>query len=215
MENYYLSQKDKLLKQHRGMAKLFRTILGTRYGEAKAKTLLPQIEAAFLAALPELPYVGGDENRMTDTVVQVATPLAVYRVLRAEGEALPIIGEIVYQTAIAWVRQYPKLMRKMIGKYFLSGHSKQKLENAATESQRGQYENDFVYEIVEGEDIHWGINYHECAIVKWFAKVGAAEFAPYMCRLDWVMYEALEINLERTQTIAQGAAYCDFRFRKQ
>ena len=41
-----------------------------------------------------------------------------------------------------------------------------------------------------------------------------ADRLPHICGLDFAAYELRGIHLERTQTLAQGAPYCNFRFSR-
>lgn len=41
------------------------------------------------------------------------------------------------------------------------------------------------------------------------------DLAKYLCQLDFVMADMMGIELKRTQTIAEGAQYCDFRYSKK
>ena len=45
-------------------------------------------------------------------------------------------------------------------------------------------------------------------------KLGAEEFAPYVCMSDIALSNAFEWGLIRTQTLADGREFCDFRFKK-
>ena len=49
--------------------------------------------------------------------------------------------------------------------------------------------------------------------VKFFNDRGASELTPYMCRLDFLMFPAPGITLQRSGTRAQGCSHCDFRFK--
>ncbi|MCJ7583343.1 MAG: L-2-amino-thiazoline-4-carboxylic acid hydrolase, partial [Anaerolineales bacterium] len=54
----------------------------------------------------------------------------------------------------------------------------------------------------------------ECASCKFLAKQGAPELSPYLCPVDILYSDALGWGLMRTQTLAEGAPKCDFRFKK-
>lgn len=58
-------------------------------------------------------------------------------------------------------------------------------------------------------------NIHECFYLKILTQYNAPELTRQFCKLDDVMFEALPstISWERSQTLAQGADYCDFRWR--
>ena len=45
-------------------------------------------------------------------------------------------------------------------------------------------------------------------------KHGGAAFAPYICMSDIALSDTLGWGLSRTQTLAEGCSYCDFRFKK-
>ena len=70
------------------------------------------------------------------------------------------------------------------------------------------------YLIGEGNDFDWGINYLQCAILRFMMKNGGEAFAPYICMSDIALSDALGWGLTRTQTLADGCDYCDFRFKK-
>jgi hypothetical protein len=88
--------------------------------------------------------------------------------------------------------------------------------HAAARSQRRRYPEDWVFEVVEGDghDFQVGTDYAECGVVKYLAREGAPELAPYLCWIDYVLFAAARLRLDRTETIAQGGTRCDFRFSR-
>jgi hypothetical protein len=60
----------------------------------------------------------------------------------------------------------------------------------------------------------FGVDYERCAIHALAVRVGAEDFAPYICLADQIGSEIFGWGLARTETIAQGGTRCDFRFRK-
>ena len=84
------------------------------------------------------------------------------------------------------------------------------------QSYERKYENDWVVDILEGnEQYDLGYDYHECGVCKLCKDEGCFEFAKYLCKLDFVMADIMGMRLERTQTIAEGATYCDFRYSRK
>ncbi|HRQ36322.1 MAG TPA: L-2-amino-thiazoline-4-carboxylic acid hydrolase [Chloroflexota bacterium] len=216
--NYYLAQKEKLLKGHQQMMELARPYLTERYGAELADTAVAQSTIEFEQLIPEIPYIGGKANSMTDTLVQMATLLALYRVLKRQGKPVAEIGQLAQEMAQAWVDQYPQFLRRLIGRYYFSAFNRRRLAQKADTLRQQQYPGDFVREVVEGgpdDDFAWGVNYLECGVVKFFAAQDAAEFSPFMCEIDYLIFPALSIDLQRTGTIAQGCSHCDFRFRQK
>lgn len=66
----------------------------------------------------------------------------------------------------------------------------------------------------DGESFDFGIDMTECGIVKFLHAQGADELCPYLCDLDYVMFEAMGIGLRRTKTLGWGCDRCDFRLSK-
>ena len=85
----------------------------------------------------------------------------------------------------------------------------------AEKSHKRKYENDWVVDILEGTDQYeLGYDYHECGICRLCQDEGCFELAKYLCRLDFVLADIIGMDLFRTQTIAEGADFCDFRYKK-
>ena len=66
----------------------------------------------------------------------------------------------------------------------------------------------------DGSEFDWGVDYLECGNYSFLKAQGAEEFAPYVCMSDIALGDALGWGLIRTQTIADGCEFCDFRFKK-
>jgi hypothetical protein len=59
------------------------------------------------------------------------------------------------------------------------------------------------------------LDVERCPLAELFAREGAPEVGPLVCKLDDVMVEMLDgVELRRTGTIAAGAKRCDFRYRR-
>ena len=53
-----------------------------------------------------------------------------------------------------------------------------------------------------------------CPLADYFMDQGVPELTPYAaCRLDFAVARAYHVELHRTQTIADGSGYCDFRWK--
>jgi hypothetical protein len=91
-----------------------------------------------------------------------------------------------------------------------------RLRERAAESQARRYPGDYVYTFVEGDGLtfDYGVDYAECATVKFLNAQGAPELAPYLCAADILYSQALGWGLQRTTTLAEGGDRCDFRFKR-
>ncbi len=86
---------------------------------------------------------------------------------------------------------------------------------AKTTHQR-RYGNDWVVDCLPGNGAYdLGYDYLECGICKLCTAEGCPELACYLCRLDFLFAEVMGLQLERTMTLAEGGAKCDFRFSRK
>jgi hypothetical protein len=213
---YYIRNTAKLLNEHSRLASAGREIAVARYGEAFADTLVRESLAGFEELIPELPYIGGEQNALTDNLVFSASALAFHWVMKRHSRTVQETGEVLYRTVEAWVGRYPRWLRRAMGWYYMSRFNQRRSRQKAAVSQERRYPGDWVREHVEGDGdtFDWGMDYTECGIVKFLHGHGADELAPYLCLTDYALYGALGIELERTMTLAEGCEKCDFRFKK-
>jgi hypothetical protein len=110
---------------------------------------------------------------------------------------------------------YPKLLRRVVGRWSFTGYNMNKLKKHAPTSQKRLYPEDWVWSFVEGDgkEFDYGIDVMECGVCKFFHAQGADELTPYMCRLDFALSEAFGMDLVRTMTIAEGGEKWDYRFK--
>jgi hypothetical protein len=66
----------------------------------------------------------------------------------------------------------------------------------------------------DGRDFDFGVDYVRCGNLELVKRLSAAEFAPYVCMSDIPLSNGLGWGLIRSQTLADGCGYCDFRFKK-
>lgn len=112
--------------------------------------------------------------------------------------------------------RYPQFLLRLHGRFQLSGFGRRMAKKMAAETQKREYAENSVAVHMEGDgvDFDFGIDFLECAIVKFYEAQGAAGFAPYLCLFDFAMWKACGLGLRRTMTIAEGHEKCDFRYGK-
>ena len=171
----------------------------------------------FEIVLTQMPYVGGAASRMSDFFMRLMGFMAIGRVLRRHGVALPVIGDIERESYKAQLLTVPEAERIASGRQFMSPENQALLREQAEKSHAEEYPEDFVYDFVEpgpGDNFDFGINYKACGFCKFAARHGDQEILPHICGLDFEAYATRGIRLERTQTIAGGASHCNFRFSR-
>lgn len=217
VDNYYTSQKSKLLKDFdKAVRKYGRKILVRYYGDDLADTVLKEGRQEYEALIPKLPYIGGKKNPWTTTFIQCTGFLALYKVLKTHGKTAEEAGKIAYEMVERQMRSYPKLLRRLMGRWSFTKYALNKLRKQAEGSQKRLYPGDWVLSFVQGDDkeFDYGIDITECAICKFFHAQGADKLTPFLCLTDFAMSKALGMGLVRTMTIAEGAEKCDFRYKR-
>jgi hypothetical protein len=171
----------------------------------------------FEIVLAQMPYVGGAASRMSDFFMRFMGFMAIGRVLRRHGVALPVIDGIVRESFKAQLLTLPAAERLASGRQFMSPENQALLREHAARSLAEEFSEDFVYDFVEpgpGDSFEFGINYKACGFCKFAARHGDKEILPHICGLDFDAYATRGIRLERTQTLAGGASHCNFRFSR-
>ncbi len=85
----------------------------------------------------------------------------------------------------------------------------------SADSHKHKYENDWVVDILpRNGEYDLGYDYHECGICKLCQDEGCPELAVYLCQMDYVLADIMNMKLVRTGTLAEGAPYCDFRYSR-
>jgi len=169
----------------------------------------------FEIVLAQMPYVGGAAGRMSDFFMRLLGFMAIGRVLRRHGVALPVVADIERETYKAQLLTVPEAERLASGRLFMSAENQALLRDQAAKSHAKEYPDDFVYDFVEpgaGDNFDFGINYKACGFCKFAARHGDQEILTHICGLDFEAYATRGIRLERTQTLAGGASHCNFRF---
>lgn len=218
-DNYYLTQKSKIMKRFAGFARFGKQALASPYDDELADAVMGEVRQEVERLLPELPYIGGRKNRLTQNLIGTTFSLALYKVLNARGEPIEQIARVHHQINEAYLFSLPRFRVRII-RFLVSTPLMQKLgqtllKKRAAISQQRQYPGDFVFSYVEGDgqEFDFGLDYTECAIVKFFQAQGAGEFTRYVCLYDFLNSQLTGTGLRRTMTLAEGAEKCDFRFK--
>jgi len=212
--DYYVSRKSEILKGFDQAARRWRPVLSCRYGDDFADVILQEARERFEALIPEIPYIGGDENHLTGSLIGSVRCLGFYQAMKARGKSAAETGRILYDAVkaragelVAPIPPSQRLSHKELMR---------RRRERAERSQEQRYAWDWVYEFVEGdgEGFDYGYNFFECATEKFYRAQGAEEFLPFYCFLDFSECELGGLGLSRTMTLAEGYERCDFRFKE-
>jgi hypothetical protein len=207
---------EKLVGKFDRMLKRSGDALVDRFGEETAAVMREEMLDEYRRVIPELPYIGGRRNMLSDTLMGTAQPLAVYRVVIRHGGGVEDTGEMLHRVIRAEMERIPKVLRHLIGRYRFGRLKIRQVERAARRSQARRYPGDWVFQVVEGDGntFDTGIDHTEYGIVKFLHAQGADELTHFICDLDYVLAEAMGYGLRRTKTLAWSCDRCDFRLSK-
>ncbi|MGB3717542.1 MAG: L-2-amino-thiazoline-4-carboxylic acid hydrolase [Candidatus Promineifilaceae bacterium] len=211
---YYISRTPILLEKFDKDARFWDKVLIDLHGSDIASTLVMDARWAFETLIPELPYIGGDENHLTRSLIWSAQCLALYQALKAHGKTAAEAGKILYD-AILMKRFEPR--RPMPSSKWLTPEQlKAKRQKRADRSQQRQHSADWVYYFVEGDAVafDYGYDFTECGTQKFYRAHGGEEFLPYYCFLDYAVSEVEGLGLSRTLTLVDGDNLCNHRFKQ-
>lgn len=213
-QDYWQTNRAHLLEDFDAILNPVRPLLAELCGEQEATAILAESRAAYEGLLPQVPYIGGDDNTLTETLYLSASALAFYRTMLAHGQPLEESGRILYRAIEAMLSSMDPLAAAQnsnpTGK-----PAQDEFRRMARWAETSPYAGDWKLTFVEGdgEDFDFGVDYTACGIVKFYAAQKAAELGPYLCLGDFPISLATGTGLVRTTTLAHGGPCCDFRFK--
>ncbi len=214
--NYYLPKKSKLLKDFDKTADLVEDYLIKRYGKELADRLYSETRQEYEKIIPEIPHIEGPRARALNLfLLIVAQELAIYRIMKKHGKSLGEAWEICHEAIKLRMEKFSKIKRWLLKKLMYSNFLMKRVKRRAERGEQLKF-GDFEvrYLIGDGIKFDWGVDYVACGHYTFLKAQGAEEFAPYVCLSDIALGDALGWGLIRTQTIADGCEFCDFRFKK-
>ncbi|MFH1037223.1 MAG: L-2-amino-thiazoline-4-carboxylic acid hydrolase [PVC group bacterium] len=215
-DNYYLLNRDQIIKAFRDTNEGARQWLASKYGEEIAIAVTREAEKEFEALLPLLPDVGGKKNIMIVEIPIIAWYAAFYRPLKQRDIPANVLGKMIYDLNDIELGQIPEAAARAEGaKKFTPGYI-DKLQKWAFWTEKKEYPANWVASFVpgNGKDFDYGYDYSECALVKYLKACGAGEVAPFVCLNDFIRSRTYGTGLHRTKTLAQGDNVCNFRYKK-
>jgi len=215
-DDYYTSRKERFLRDFDGKAKRFGKALAFYVDDQPTHAIIQETRQEFERLIPEIPYIGGKANNLTQDLIDCTVLLALYQVLTREGFRIEEIGKIVIEMEKKRVQSYPRFVLKLLGKLIHSPLGKNRLKKTARKSQEHRYPGGWVSVYIEGDgkEFDFGIDYLECGLCKFFHQQDADEFTPYLCQFDYVQQRAMGTGFFRSMTLAEGAERCDFRWKR-
>ncbi len=214
---YYTSRKEKLLRDFEASCALLRTSLVARYGEELANSLETKAHQQYEELIPDIPYIRGPRAKLLNNFLVIsAQELAVYKAVAQQGKPPGEAWELCHEVLRLRLTQFPHWKRRLMRRFIVSGLVRRIVAKRARKKEKQRFGDFEIEYVIDGEDeFDFGVNYIKCGNYKFVAEHGGEAFAPYVCMSDIALSEAMGWGLIRTQTLADGCPYCDFRFKKE
>ncbi|MBT8124566.1 MAG: L-2-amino-thiazoline-4-carboxylic acid hydrolase [Gammaproteobacteria bacterium] len=213
---YYSSRKEKLLEDFDRNCSVMNDPMTERYGKDFTSILLKEMREEYNKLIPEIPFIKGMRARVLNTfLIVTAQELAVYKAMQNHGKPPSEAWELCHQAIRLQMETVPKWKRSLMKQFMFSNFVKKIMLRRESTHETGLFGDfEIKYLVGKGDDFDIGVNYHNCGNYNFAMKHGGAAFAPYICMSDIALSDALGWGLTRTQTLADGCSYCDFRFKK-
>ncbi len=211
---YYVTRERSMLREFDNAMRHIRPPLVRRYGEAFVSKIAPEARSEFKHLIPQLPYIGGSGNPLlTFFLVSTAWYLAFYRAMQKQGKDINELGPLIPDIYQSRMDSYPAWVLQLGGWLAYTPIVRRRLKRSSKISQERRYPGDWLFSFVPKNGHDFGVDYTECGIYKFCQEQNATELMPYLCSVDFIMSERMNLGLQRTMTLAEGSPKCDFRFK--
>jgi hypothetical protein len=212
-KNYYINRKPELLKDFDEEVKIWSPLVLTQYGEIQAYKILLETRHNFESLIPQIPYIGGDENNFTKNLVESVRYLALYQAMKNHGKTAEEAGKIIYDAYLIKVHKPQPAIPP--AEWLTPEQIMERRKQGAERSQERRYPGDYVYTFIVGDDKEFdnGFDFTECASLKFYHAQGANELLPYYCYLDFLAGKVRGFGFSRTMTLHEGHGKCNHRFK--
>lgn len=205
----------------RGYKKYFMNAIHKNF-PAHHGTIITNTEKHYAAILPSVQFAFTSPNPIDRRLDFSAYFLAFIKSLDEQGESFDRIRKLCLEIVIEYVRpknNWQAWMKKLPARLITTSLFKPFLNIFKKKAGRNPNPDGFVANIITNKDETYGLGYGidilECGICKLFKKQGYYKYASILCEVDEVTSGLAGLELIRTGTIANGAAKCDFRFKRK
>jgi len=170
----------------------------------------------FKKLLPEFPDVGGEKNYLSNLIPFAAAYAALYQPMKKNGRTAEETGKIMYDYVVQGCSGTSDKSASDLTEITFSSRALEGMEKWTEWTRKREYPSNWVCRFIRGggDDFDFGIDYTECALVKYLTSLGVPELAPYVCVTDFPDSLYHNTGLEREKAIGYGDDICTFRYKK-
>jgi hypothetical protein len=215
-EYYFTDHKEKFLKDLGVLFASARKIFPRVVDSDEIPDIIEETRQGFGLLLPELPDLGGERNFFNASIIASVAALAYIRALEKREMPAEKINQSLYEIYFDAYSSLPRVIKMLLRWNEFSGKHLRQLKAFAEWTQARDHPENYVVEFVPGDGVNfdYGFNCTDCAVLQFYRRMDAEEHVPYICLGDFAASRALKTGLGRTTTLSNGAALCDFRYKK-
>jgi len=137
--NYYIKQERKLIKNFKRLIKRSKIVLERYYEYKIVEDIINKTVNNYQELIPQMPYIGGRQNRLTENLIGSIQLLALIIVLKEYSGSKERIGEIIYKIMENHIKSINPLLLFFARKIFFSKMQINKLRKASIKSKEKKY----------------------------------------------------------------------------
>jgi hypothetical protein len=181
--------------------------LETVYGKPKMKAMKKRAKQKYREMLARTPGIG----KASFMLFMPATLFAIYQA--ADGAmAESVFGAMVNHAAHAPLFTQMTMIRKR-SLFTEKAHAKTQANAALSQSSPYPMTWIFTHEVISPDE--YMTTYTQCGVCELAKQEGCFHVAKYLCKIDFITYDLMGANLDRTMTLADGDAVCDFHVTRK
>ena len=218
MHEYYKKNEKKFKKDMDCFLRLIRLELEQKTGRSFEQIEKETWKYYKKNMLEYFPYIGGNKASGTRNLTGAYVFVALGVICKKYGVTMDEWGYLSMLAYRRYFKKIPAFIRKIVKKIFtkpafiIKMLKKKDKKNAANAKQNpGSFETK-----TQEPTKEYPVIYHNtvCPLCDFAKKYGYMEYMPYICNLDYVMFEVLEVPFYREKTCVHGDGYCDFKMKK-
>jgi hypothetical protein len=189
--------------------------LAERYGPRLTERLADDARTALERLAARVPWVHGPRGVVFNGFLAItAQELAAFHAFRDHGYPPEEAWSWCHRALSERLARLPAWRRRLLARIMGSSTTRRIVARRARGGGTHRFGGFEVrYHAGDGVAFDFGVDYLRCANLDFVRVNDGAAFAPFVCLSDLALSEALGWGLVRSETLADGCARCDFRFR--
>lgn len=188
-------------------------VLERQYGRELADAVVADTRVEYARLVPEVPDIGGSANVFGVVMNLNHWIVAFHFAMKKQGKSAADSVRACHVVSDELFRSVPAPLLRFFGWFLLTPPVRRYFASQAERSQKAEYPEDFVWRFEQSADGEYSFVFDECAVNKWYDKLGVDELKPYCNFFDVTYSRLMNMGIDAHETIGQGCHQCALRFK--